>query len=85
MIPDVSYEDLVNDIEGESQRILKYCGLDFEPECLRFHENKSPTTSRSARQVLEAIYVSSVSGWKRYEKYLQPLVAHFRANGIPIN
>lgn len=85
MILDVSYEDLVNDIEGESKRMLNYCGLDFEPECLRFYENKKPTTSRSARQVREAVYTSSASGWKRYEKYVQPLVAHFRANGIPIN
>ena len=66
------------------ERILKYCGLEFEPECLRFYENKTPTTSRSARQVREAVYTSSVSGWKRYEKYVQPLVARFRANGIPI-
>ena len=85
VILDVSYEDLVNDIEGESKRMLNYCGLDFEPECLRFYENKTPTTSRSARQVREAVYTSSASGWKRYEKYVQPLVAHFRANGIPIN
>ena len=85
MILDVSYEDLVHDIEGESRRILNYCGLDFEPECLRFHENKTPTTSRSARQVRESIYASSLSGWKRYEKYVQPLIDHFRANGIPIN
>ena len=85
VILDVSYEDLANDIEGESRRILDYCGLEFEAECLRFHENKTPTTSRSARQVREAVYTSSVSGWKRYEKYVQPLVAHFRANGIPID
>ena len=85
MILDVSYEDLVNDIEGESRRILNYCNLDFEPECLRFYKNNTPTTSRSARQVREVVYTSSTSGWKRYEKYLQPLVDHFRANGIPIN
>ena len=82
---DVSYEDLVNDIEGESKRILKYCGLELEPECLRFYENKTPTTSRSARQVRKAVYTSSASSWKRYEKYVRPLIAHFRANGIPIN
>ena len=85
MILDVSYEDLVNDIEGESKRMLNYCALDWEPECLKFYENKIPTTSRSARQVRESIYTSSVSGWKRFEKYVQPLVDHFRANGIPIN
>ena len=85
VILDVSYEALVNDIEGESKRMLNYCGLDFEPECLRFYENKTPTTSRSARQVREAVYTSSASGWRRYEKYLQPLVARFRANGIPVN
>ena len=85
MILDVNYEDLVNDIEGESRRMLKHCALDWQPECLRFNENRTPTASRSARQVREALYTSSVGGWKRYEQYVQPLVAHFRANGIPVN
>lgn len=85
MILDVNYEDLVHNIEGEARRLLDHCALDWQPECLKFYENKTPTASRSARQVREALYTSSVGGWKRYEKYVQPLVAHFRANGIPIN
>ena len=35
----------------------------------------------ATRQVREAVYTSSVSGWKRYEKYVQPLLVHFRVNG----
>ena len=85
MILAVNYEDLVHNIEGESRRILDHCALDWQPECLKFHENKTPTASRSARQVRAALYTSSVGGWKRYEQYVQPLVAYFRANGIPIN
>lgn len=85
MILDVNYEDLVHNIEGEARRLLDHCALDWQPDCLKFHENITPTASRSARQVREALYTSSVGGWKRYEKYVQPLVAHFRANGIAID
>ena len=85
MILDVNYEDLVNDIEGESKRMLNYCDLDWQPECLRFYENKTPTTSRSARQVRETIYTSSIGAWKRYEQYLQPLMEFFRTNSINLS
>ena len=41
MIPDfildVHYEKVVNDLEVEVKRILDFCGLNFEENCLRFY------------------------------------------------
>ena len=84
-ILDVSYEDLVNDMESETRRMLDYCALEWEPGCLKFYENRTPTTSRSARQVRAAIYTSSTGAWKRYEQFLQPLMEYFRANFINLS
>ena len=35
----VYYERFVTDPEGELRRLLDYCGLPFERECLRFYTN----------------------------------------------
>ena len=31
------HEDVVDDLEGSVRRLLGFCGLDFEPQCLDFH------------------------------------------------
>ena len=36
----LEYENLVTDTETEISRVLAYCGLNFEPACLRFWETK---------------------------------------------
>src|SRR5207302_485481 len=34
----VHYEQLISDPEGELRKLLDYCGLPFEEQCLRFYE-----------------------------------------------
>ena len=36
----VHYEQLVREPERELRKLLDYCGLPFEEQCLRFHENR---------------------------------------------
>jgi len=36
----VIYEQLVSDTESEVRRLLAYCGLPFEAQCLKFYENE---------------------------------------------
>ncbi|MCH2481774.1 MAG: sulfotransferase [Gammaproteobacteria bacterium] len=69
----ISYEDLVADHEREINRLLEYCGLPFEPGCLRFHETIRAVNTPSAVQVRQPLYQSAVSRWKRYETHLRPL------------
>ena len=40
---EVSYEEMVADLEGQARRLLSFCGLDWEPSCLAFHETSRPT------------------------------------------
>jgi tetratricopeptide (TPR) repeat protein len=71
----LDYEDLINDQEGETRRMLDYCGLPFEEACLQFSKTKRIVDTASASQVRKGLYSTSVGRWKQYEKYLEPLLA----------
>lgn len=73
-IYEISYEALVADMAEETRRILDYCGLEWDPACLAFHENARPVQTASATQVRKPLYGSSVGRWKRYERHLAPLL-----------
>lgn len=68
----VNYEDIVADIEGETQRLLDHCGLPFEEACLNFHQNAAPVATASSAQVRQPLYSSSMGRWKRYTADLKP-------------
>jgi tetratricopeptide (TPR) repeat protein len=69
----VIYEHTVADTEAEVRRLLEYCGLQFEPGCLRFFENERPVRTASAEQVRRPIYRDGVEQWRNYEAWLGPL------------
>ena len=74
-ILDVAYEDVVDDLEGQARRMLDYCGLPWDPACLKFHETERPIITASNVQVRQPLYRTAVSRWRRYEKHLGPLLA----------
>jgi tetratricopeptide (TPR) repeat protein len=67
---EVDYEELVADLEGMARRMLAWCGLDWEPACLAFHEVQRPVRTASVLQVRQPLYSRSVARWKRYEPFL---------------
>lgn len=69
----VHYEHLVADPEREVRRLLEYCKLPFEPECLRFYENRRTVQTISSEQVRLPIYSDSVDQWRQFEPWLGPL------------
>jgi tetratricopeptide (TPR) repeat protein len=71
----VQYERMVLDTEGETCGLLAYCGLDFEPVCLRFHENERPVRTASSEQVRRPVFREGLDQWRHYEKWLGPLAA----------
>ena len=72
-IYEVSYENLVRDLNNEVKGILEFCNLNFEDNCINFHENKRSVITSSSLQVREKIYSSAINRWKNYEKELKPL------------
>jgi len=71
---DVRYEELVQDIEGQSRRMLAHLGLPWHERCLRFYENDRPVSTASFAQVRERAYTRSIARWKRFERHLAPLL-----------
>ena len=69
----VIYEDMVADTQTEVRRLLEYCGLPFEEQCLRFHENTRAVRTASSEQVRKPIYREGVDHWRHYEPWLEPL------------
>jgi tetratricopeptide (TPR) repeat protein len=72
-ILELDYEALVADPEGESRRMIAFCGLDWDERCLRFHETERPVHTASIAQVRRPIYTGSVGRWRRYEPHLASL------------
>jgi tetratricopeptide (TPR) repeat protein len=69
----VHHEDVVDDLEGSVRRLLDYCGLEFEPQCIAFHETKRSVRTASSEQVRQAIYREGLDQWKHFEPWLEPL------------
>ena len=63
----------MRDLNNEVKGILEFCNLNFEDNCINFHENKRSVITSSSLQVREKIYSSAINRWKNYEKELKPL------------
>ena len=68
-----TYEQVVDDLETEVRRLLEYCGLEFEPACLRYFENDRAVRTASSEQVRRPIYRDSLEQWTHYDPWLGPL------------
>jgi len=81
---EVDYEGLVADQETVSRRLVDFAGLPWQPQCLSFERNTSPSLTASAAQVRQPLYSSSVGLWQRYAHELAPLRHQLIAAGIPV-
>jgi len=71
---DVVYEELVKEPEREIRRLLDFCGLEWDENCLRYHESKRMIRTASYYQANRPIYRNSVNRWRHYEKHIEPLI-----------
>ncbi len=69
----VQYEDMVTDTESEIRRLLDYCGLEFEEQCLRFYETERAVRTPSSEQVRQPVYTHGLEQWRNFEAHLGPL------------
>jgi hypothetical protein len=75
---EVRYEDVLEDLEGQARRLVAFCGLEWDPACLRFHETRRPVLTASVNQVRRPLYGSSQGRWRAYETHLRPLIEALR-------
>jgi tetratricopeptide (TPR) repeat protein len=76
---EVSYEETVADLEGAARRLVAWCGLEWEPACLAFHEGQRLVRTASITQVRQPIYTRSVARWKHYQQALGPMLEQLGA------
>ncbi len=69
----VWYKDVVQDLESNVRRILKLCGLEFEPACVEFHKLERSVYTASSEQVRQPIFSEGLHQWRNYEPWLSPL------------
>jgi tetratricopeptide (TPR) repeat protein len=66
-----SHDALIADPEPEVRALLDFCGLPYDPACLRFHEARRAVRSASAAQVRQPMFDSARA--KAYGDLLAPL------------
>jgi tetratricopeptide (TPR) repeat protein len=72
-IYNLNYEELINNQELETKKLLKYCELEWDESCMRPHKNKKIVFTASLSQVRSPVYKSSIKKWENYSKQLKDL------------
>ena len=70
----VNNEDVINDLEGQVERMLKFLELPFEEDCISFHKTERSVRTASSEQVRQPINKEGMERWRPYAKNLKPLV-----------
>ncbi|MEL7546450.1 MAG: sulfotransferase [Pseudomonadota bacterium] len=79
----VQHEDVLDDLDGEVRRILDYCGLPFEQNCVDFHTTERAVRTASSEQVRQPINRSGQGQWEPFEPYLDPLKLALGSDILP--
>ena len=78
-IYNLNYENLINNQNEEIKNLIKFCDLDWDPNCLNFHKNKKSIKTVSFAQARKPIYNSSINISKNYSIYLEKLISKLKS------
>jgi len=70
---ELPYEDLISKPEVVTKKLIAFCDLPWEDECLQFDRNERVVLTPSNWQVRQKIYDTSIGRWKNYEKHMLEL------------
>ncbi len=71
----VQHEDVLDDLEGQTRRMLDYLEVPFEEACLDFHKTDRAVRTASSEQVRQPINRKGQGAWKPFEPWLGDLKA----------
>jgi len=75
-ILDFDYDAFVREPRPAVARLLDFCGLDWEENCMSFHRVSNAVKTASVWQVREPLYQRSSGRWRNYARHLDPLRAY---------
>jgi len=78
----VNYEKLVNNPDEEAKKIIEFCGLDWQAQCIDIHKNPAPVATASAVQVRQPINNKSVGNWQKYQGQLTEVIRYLTEQGL---
>ena len=70
-ILEINYEELVTNTKSNVEKILKFCELDWDENCMQHHKSNSPIKTLSLNQANKPIYSSSVHSANNYKNFLK--------------
>jgi tetratricopeptide (TPR) repeat protein len=70
----LQFEEFLANPQSVSQQLADFCGLEWNPSCLDFHEREDATYTFSEAQVREPLNMKGVARWERYAHHLTPLL-----------
>ncbi len=81
---ELSYEEIVADLESTARRLIAHCGMPWDDACLAFHEQERPVRTASASQVRLPLYATSVGRWRAYGERISPLLAALGLSAVEL-
>ena len=70
----IEYEKLVSDKKNEIEKLLEFCELEWDDNCLNHHKNiKTPIKTVSISQARQSVYSSSVRSSDKYKDHLKEM------------
>ncbi len=69
----VHYEAVVDDLDTQVRRILDFCGLPFESDCLSFHKTERQVRTASSEQVRQPVNRKGLDQWQGFAEPLSGL------------
>ena len=70
---ELDYEELVNKPEDLIRKLVAFCGLPWDEQCLAFNKQKRRVSTASFDQVRQPIYTRSIDRWRYYDVQLDEL------------
>ncbi len=81
-IINLDYEKLVQNFNKEVENLFLKLDLKWEHKVLEFYKNNRAVETASFMQVRNKIYKDSSEQWKKYRKYLKPMMNILTSNNI---
>ena len=75
---DIEYENLVTNPKKEIDKLLKFCGLEWDNNCMSHENNSRSIKTASATQARKPIYKSAINSSSVFKKYLIELTDNLK-------
>jgi len=70
---ELKYEDIVQQQEEVSRKLIEFCGLEWDSACRDFYKKDRPVYTASNWQVRQPIYTTSCGRWQNYDQFIDSL------------